>query len=146
MSLAEVLATALIATSVLDLTLVLIAVRQRSAIVSLRDTVTAYSIISNKRGHTIDEQAQMLVELSDRNERLNEDLRRLRNRLPGLEAAFAETQFRFWTCPVEGHTNVEWRGDVAHCMTPECGRTSADVVDEDVARAYIPEYGAGDGR
>lgn len=36
---------------------------------------------------------------------------------------------QLWTCPVEGHTKVEWRGDVAHCMTPECGRTSADVVD-----------------
>jgi len=59
-------------------------IRQHITISDLRDTVTAYSIISNKKGNTIDEQAQMLVEMNDRNERLHEDNRRMRERLPAL--------------------------------------------------------------
>ena len=46
---------------------------------------------------------------------------------------------QFWMCSDPEHTMVEWRGDVAHCMTPECGRTSADAVDADVTRPYVPE-------
>lgn len=44
-------------------------------------------------------------------------------------------RIRFWTCP-DGHSErapdaplrqtVEWRGDVAYCLEPGCGRTSAD--------------------
>jgi hypothetical protein len=43
---------------------------------------------------------------------------------------------RFWVCPVKGHRTlsdgeldlptVEWRGDVAYCLTPGCKRSSVD--------------------
>lgn len=32
---------------------------------------------------------------------------------------------RFWLCPRHRQGSVEWRGDVAHCLEPECGHTSA---------------------
>ncbi len=44
----------------------------------------------------------------------------------------------YWICPLEGHSDsrldntgmptqiVEWSGNVAYCLTPGCGRTSAD--------------------
>lgn len=48
---------------------------------------------------------------------------------------------RFWVCPVVEHhdprddqggmlASVEWRDEVAYCLAPECGRTSADVMEE----------------
>ena len=78
------LATALVGTSILVIVVALVAIRQRITITDLRQTVTAFSIISNKRRNTIDEQAQMLVEMNDRNERLHEDQRRMQSRLPRL--------------------------------------------------------------
>ncbi|AUI56804.1 hypothetical protein [Amycolatopsis sp. BJA-103] len=41
----------------------------------------------------------------------------------------ANARVSFWMCPDEEHRDkgiVEWRGDVAHCLEPGCGRTSAD--------------------
>jgi hypothetical protein len=51
-------------------------------------------------------------------------------------AEIGELRFQFWVCPVEGHSGrfgddgppvetVRWVGDVAHCLSPGCGRTSA---------------------
>lgn len=48
-----------------------------------------------------------------------------------------DTAVRFWVCPVEEHrrrvddrggpaVTVEWRGDVACCSAPGCGRSSTD--------------------
>ena len=49
---------------------------------------------------------------------------------------FLNARVQFWMCPVDHEvrkgTNgfplqtVEWRGDVAHCLEPGCGKTSAD--------------------
>lgn len=57
--------------------------------------------------------------------------------LDELLALIGDLPIQFWTCPVEGHSEgtwrtelvqtVEWRGNVAHCLAPNCGRTSADV-------------------
>jgi hypothetical protein len=47
-----------------------------------------------------------------------------------LESVFANVRFSFWMCPVAEHEKngdlptVEWRGVVAHCLTPGCDRTS----------------------
>jgi crossover junction endodeoxyribonuclease RusA len=41
----------------------------------------------------------------------------------------ANARVTFWTCSDDAHRRtgcVEWRGDVAHCLEPGCGRTSAD--------------------
>lgn len=48
---------------------------------------------------------------------------------------------RFWTCPIRGHSDgsrrteaaptVEWRNGVAHCLAPNCGRTSANPIPDD---------------
>lgn len=53
-----------------------------------------------------------------------------------LAEALNNVTFRFWTCPAgcsnrHGDANrpvqtVEWRGKVAYCLHPGCGRTSAD--------------------
>lgn len=47
----------------------------------------------------------------------------------------------FWTCPVEGHSDgrrhararqtVEWRGNVAYCLAPDCERTSINPIPDD---------------
>lgn len=52
---------------------------------------------------------------------------------------------RFWMCPVEHPKRnddkgwplptVEWRGDVAHCLDPGCGKTSAGETTEAGAKA-----------
>lgn len=54
--------------------------------------------------------------------------------IAALDEAFADVRCRIWFCPVRrahgtppfGAATVEWRGDVAHCLHPGCGRTSAD--------------------
>lgn len=90
-----------------------------------RNLATALGIIG--------ERDDVIEELDTRNKRLRLDIQRMRDRLPRLDTVNPLT---LWTCPVEGHAKVEWRGDVAHCMT--CERTSADPVeDEDVTRPYI---------
>lgn len=54
-----------------------------------------------------------------------------------LLEALGDVRFQFWVCPVAGHSEgdwrttalvptVEWVGDVAHCLAPDCTRTSAD--------------------
>jgi len=119
--------------------------------------------VADERGDAITELEAMVINLTDRNERLHADQRRMRDRLPGMDTTW-------WSCGTEGHTKVEWRGNVAHC--PDCGRSSADVVDEDVqqgiaralaarrivlddttddvdpdvTRPYTEVYEAGDGR
>lgn len=57
----------------------------------------------------------------------------------GFLAALDEANVRiqFWICPVIGHSEgawrtelvatVEWRGDVAYCLAPDCNRTSTDL-------------------
>jgi hypothetical protein len=62
----------------------------------------------------------------------------------GIAAALLAGGAKFWSCGTEGHTKVEWRGNVAHCT--DCGHSSADVVDEDVTRPYTDAFEAGDGR
>jgi hypothetical protein len=93
--------------------------------------------VADERGDAITELEAMVVELTDRNERLHADQRRMRDRLPALDTTW-------WSCGLDGHTKVEWRGNFAHCA--DCGRSSADVVDEDVTRPYIEVHEAGDGR
>lgn len=54
----------------------------------------------------------------------------------GLPEELLNARIRFWVCPL-GHSErkpdaplrqtVEWRGDVAHCLEPGCGRTSAET-------------------
>src|SRR5574343_133463 len=52
----------------------------------------------------------------------------------------ADKRVLFWTCPQEhdgipGKPNVEWRGDVAYCLHPDCGqRSNAEVY------AVVTEY------
>jgi hypothetical protein len=44
---------------------------------------------------------------------------------------FANAPIVFWACPNEAHRDkgiVDWRGDVAYCMEPGCGRNSAEPV------------------
>lgn len=60
--------------------------------------------------------------------------------LDGLLNAFGNVRFQFWTCPIREHSErgafgtgspvvtVEWRGDVAYCTAPGCGRTSRDAA------------------
>lgn len=59
---------------------------------------------------------------------------------PLLDEAFLNARIRFWTCPVnhpgpwrlsEVRQTVEWRGDVAHCLEPGCGKTSAEETTEE---------------
>jgi hypothetical protein len=47
----------------------------------------------------------------------------------------ASAKIQFWMCPIEEHAHrypepiretVRWIDNVAHCMEPGCGRTSAD--------------------
>jgi hypothetical protein len=49
--------------------------------------------------------------------------------------AFAGVRFKFWLCPVDGHSDsrtengrpvvtVQWDGNVARCTFPGCGRTN----------------------
>jgi len=64
--------------------------------------------------------------------------------VPSLRIEQDDPRPEFWSCGTEGHTKVEWRGNVAHCA--DCGCSSADVVDEDVTRPYTEAYEAGDGR
>ncbi len=56
-----------------------------------------------------------------------------------LQEALGDATFRFWTCPITGHSGrrdgkggpvveVEWVDGVAHCLFPGCGRTSTDSV------------------
>ncbi len=56
-------------------------------------------------------------------------------------AAIGKMRCQFWVCQVEGHSEgawsdaglvqtVEWRGDLAYCLAPGCGRTSADPREE----------------
>lgn len=57
--------------------------------------------------------------------------------IAALDASGARLQF--WTCPIRGHSRgtwtdqlvqtVAWDGDVARCLAPDCGRTSADPKD-----------------
>lgn len=54
-------------------------------------------------------------------------------------------RMRFWVCPENTHrrpgelvVTVEWRGDVAHCTFPGCGRTSADGRGDDDATQNRP--------
>lgn len=45
-------------------------------------------------------------------------------------------RIKFWVCSIKAHRirkdgeldlpTVEWRGDVAYCLTPGCGRSSVD--------------------
>lgn len=39
-------------------------------------------------------------------------------------AEFLNAKVRFWLCPDHRRGSVEWRGDVAHCLEPGCGKTS----------------------
>lgn len=52
--------------------------------------------------------------------------------------ALLNAPVRFWHCPIPAHRNqrdengwpkleVEWRGKIAHCLFPDCGRTSVDT-------------------
>lgn len=54
-----------------------------------------------------------------------------------LMAGLGQLQVRFWICPKQAHHDrigpdgerlptVEWRDDVAYCLTPGCGRSSVD--------------------
>jgi hypothetical protein len=94
--------------------------------------------VADERGDAITELEAMVINLTDRNERLHADQRRMRERLPSLRESLGIAEVwpaggaEFWSCGTEGHTKVEWRGNVAHCA--DCGRSSADVVDEDVER------------
>ncbi len=54
----------------------------------------------------------------------------------------------FWICPVDAHRRpyqgvqtVEWRGNVAHCTFPGCGRTSTDPRGDDDATQDRPAEG-----
>lgn len=55
--------------------------------------------------------------------------------------ALGNARIQFWACPIPAHEDrkddkgrlvgtVEWRGDVAYCTAPDCGRTSADPASE----------------
>lgn len=58
----------------------------------------------------------------------------LRQEMLHLREEMGKMRVVFWVCPVDGHsdsktpimTTVEWIDGIAHCMTPGCGRTSAD--------------------
>lgn len=57
---------------------------------------------------------------------------------PSLRDLLGNARVQFWMCPVAGHgegpplrETVRWIGDVAHCMEPGCGRTSADPKEQD---------------
>jgi hypothetical protein len=89
-----VLAVALIIVALLALIEAVVDVRQWSTIRELRQTVAAYEVVANKRWHTIDEQAQMLVEMDGRNERLHHDLEAMRARLPQLAEAEPKATLR----------------------------------------------------
>lgn len=42
----------------------------------------------------------------------------------------AAAPIRFWVCPDEQHRHtgiVEWRGDIAYCLEPGCGRNSGET-------------------
>jgi hypothetical protein len=52
-------------------------------------------------------------------------------------AGLGPFQVRAWVCPIKAHRagsnpgelplpTVEWRGDVAYCLTPGCKRSSVD--------------------
>jgi len=79
-----VLAVVLIVVSVLLLAAGLVDIRQWNTIRELRAKVLLLEIVADKRRRTVREQARMLVEMNDRNERLHEDNRRMRERLPAL--------------------------------------------------------------
>jgi len=116
--------------------------------------------VADERGDAITELEAMVINLTDRNERLHEDQRRMRERLPALfweMPSYHKTLYppaddgpvgksavhQFWSCGTEGHTKVEWRGNVAHCT--DCGRSSADVVEDHGTggRGPVPEFGWG---
>jgi hypothetical protein len=88
---------------------------------------------------------------ASRRRRLREAIvaaKRALNERPGMvtdeevRADFLNMPFRYWICPVEGHSDsrldgdgvpagtVHWEGDVAKCTWPACGRTSA-MTDEE---------------
>jgi hypothetical protein len=94
-------------------------------------------IVANARLRTV------VAEKTEYAEQLAAELAKAK-RPERLDAAFGRTPIQFWICEIDGHTKVEWRGNVAHCT--ECGRSSADEVDEDVTRPYTEAYEAGDGR
>ena len=57
--------------------------------------------------------------------------------LEALREVLTSAPVRFWICPIEAHHHdypeppretVRWIDGVAHCMEPDCGRTSADPV------------------
>lgn len=53
--------------------------------------------------------------------------------------ASGRVTMQFWCCPIEhpptpGKPTVEWRGDTAHCLYPDCGRTSAAPARERLIR------------
>jgi hypothetical protein len=58
-----------------------------------------------------------------------------------LRETLGRMRCQFWACPVDGHSwgtwagrelvqTVKWRGDLAYCLAPGCGRTSADPAEE----------------
>lgn len=60
-----------------------------------------------------------------------------------LMTTIGDMRVRFWVCPIGEHrersddrggpiVTVEWRGDIAYCTAPECGRTSADEAAGDL--------------
>jgi hypothetical protein len=55
-----------------------------------------------------------------------------------LRKEIGRLRVQFWLCPIRGHsegtwapgelvTTVEWRRNIAYCLTPGCARTSADT-------------------
>lgn len=59
---------------------------------------------------------------------------------PLEDPEFLNARIKFWICPIDHPKRngpngfplqtVEWVGDVARCLEPGCGRTSADAVKE----------------
>lgn len=62
-------------------------------------------------------------------------------------AELGPTRTQFWTCPIDGHSDgswtpdpvvtVRWEGDVAHCLAPDCGRTSTNPIPDDGRRWWL---------
>lgn len=42
-----------------------------------------------------------------------------------LRELLGDAKIRFWRCPVETHREVRWTDDIAYCVEPLCGSSSA---------------------